>query len=90
MVSSTILLDYNSRFKIKINLLWTFAELEKDKWNEDLYEFLNFDENYLYRLYINVFKNNTDYKFILQNPLLILNYIFIEINKVTRNRHKKK
>ena len=66
------------------------TELEKNKRNEDLYDFLNFDENYLYSLYINVFKNNPDYKFILQNPLLILNYIFIEINKVTRNRNKKK
>ena len=66
------------------------TKLEKDKRNEDLYDFLNFDENYLYSLYINVFKNNPDYKFILQNPLLILNYIFIEINKVTRNRNKKK
>ena len=29
------------------------TELEKDKRNEDLYDFLNFDENYLYSLYIN-------------------------------------
>ena len=65
------------------------TELEKDKRNEDLYEFLNFDENYLYSLYINVFKNNPDYKFILQNPLLILNYIFIEINKVPEIEIKK-
>ena len=65
------------------------TELEKDKRNEDLYDFLNFDENYLYSLYINVFKNNPDYKFILQNPFLILNYIFIEINKVPEIEIKK-
>ena len=44
---------------------------------------------YLYSLYINVFKNNPDYKFILQNPLLILNYIFIEIKKVPEIEIKK-
>ena len=65
------------------------TELEKDKRNEDLYDFLNFNENYLYSLYINVFKNNPDFKFILQNPLLILNYIFIEINKVPEIEIKK-
>ena len=67
--------------QFKENFIAALTELEKDKRNQDLYDFLNFDEDYLYNLYINVFKNNPDYKFILQNPLLILNYIFIEINK---------
>ena len=80
--------DINYR-QFKDKFIMALTELEKDKRNEDLYEFLNFDENYLYSLYINVFKNNPDYKFILQNPLLILNYIFIEINKVPEIEIKK-
>ena len=67
--------------QFKAKFVEALTELEKEKGNNDLYEFLNFDEDYLYSLYISVFKNNPDYKFILQNPLLILNYIFIEINK---------
>ena len=39
----------------------------------------------IYIAYI-LIKNNPDYKFILQNPLLILNYIFIEINKVQKSK----
>ena len=81
-------IDINYR-QFKDKFIMALSELEKDKRNEDLYEFLNFDENYLYSLYINVFKNNPDYKFILQNPLLILNYIFIEINKVPEIEIKK-
>ena len=81
-------IDINYR-QFKDKFIMALTELEKDKRNEDLYEFLNFDENYLYSLYINVFKNNPDYKFILQNPLLILNYIFIEINKVPEIEIKK-
>ena len=80
-------MDYQ---KFKEKFISALKELEKDKKNEDLYEFLNFDEDYLYNLYINVYKNNPDYKFIFQNPLLILNYIFIEINKTTDEDKKKK
>ena len=72
----------NIRYQqFKSKFIEALAELEKEKRNHDLYEFLDFDEDYLYYLYINVFKNNPDRAFILQNPLLILNYIFIEINK---------
>jgi hypothetical protein len=73
----------------KEKFITALKEIEKDKKNEDLYEFLNFDEDYLYNLYINVYKNNPDYEFIFQNPLLILNYIFIEINKATDKEVKK-
>ena len=75
--------------KFKEKFITALKEIEKDKRNEDLYEFLNFDEDYLYNLYINVYKNNPDYEFIFQNPLLILNYIFIEINKATDKEPKK-
>ena len=75
--------------KFKEKFITALKEIEKDKRNEDLYEFLNFDEDYLYNLYINVYKNNPDYEFIFQNPLLILNYIFIEINKSTDKEAKK-
>ena len=79
-------MDYQ---KFKEKFITALKEIEKDKRNEDLYEFLNFDEDYLYNLYINVYKNNPDYEFIFQNPLLILNYIFIEINKGTDKEVKK-
>ena len=79
-------MDYQ---KFKEKFITALKEMEKDKKNEDLYEFLNFDEDYLYNLYINVYKNNPDYEFIFQNPLLILNYIFIEINKATDKEKKK-
>ena len=75
--------------QFKSKFISALNELEKDKKNKDLYEFLNFDEDYLYNLYINVFKNNPDYKFIFQNPLLILNYIFIEINKTPEIKIQK-
>ena len=75
--------------KFKEKFITALKEIEKDKRNEDLYEFLNFDEDYLYNLYTNVYKNNPDYEFIFQNPLLILNYIFIEINKATDKEVKK-
>ena len=79
-------MDYQ---KFKEKFVTALKELEKDKKNEDLYEFLNFDEDYLYNLYINVYKDNPDYEFIFENPLLILNYIFIEINKTTDKDKKK-
>jgi hypothetical protein len=80
-------LDYK---KFKERFVSTLKELEKDKKNEDLYDFLNFDEDYLYNLYINVYKNNPDKEIIFKNPLLILNYIFIEINRTTDKESKKK
>lgn len=79
-------MDYK---KFKERFVTALKELEKDKKNEDLYEFLNFDEDYLYNLYTNVYKNNPDYQFIFENPLLILNYIFIEINKANDKDKKK-
>ena len=79
--------ETNINYKqFKSKFIEALTELEKDKGNRDLYEFLDFDEDYLYNLYINVFKNNPDYKFIIQNPLLILNYIFIDINKKPRDK----
>ena len=80
-------LDYQN---FKEQFVSALKELEKDKRNEDLYEFLNFDEDYLYNLYINVYKNNPDKDIIFKNPLLILNYIFIEINKTSDKEFKKK
>ena len=54
---------------------------EKENTTNDLLEFImDPDENYLYILYNNVYKNNPDKNFIFQNPFLILNYIFIDIN----------
>ena len=79
-------IDYQ---KFKEKFITALKELEKDKKNEDFYEFLNFDEDYLYNLYINVFKDNPDHEFIFENPLLILNYIFIDINKTTDKEKKK-
>ena len=78
-----------SFLQFKADFISALTELEKDKGNQDLYDFLSFDENYLFDLYTNVFKNNPDYKFIFQNPLLILNYIFIEINKPSEIDSKK-
>ena len=75
--------------QFKADFISALTELDKDKGNQDLYDFLSFDENYLFDLYTNVFKNNPDYKFIFQNPLLILNYIFIEINKPTEKDSNK-
>ena len=85
-------IQYNNKIQykqFKANFIAALKDLEKDKRNQDLYEFLDFDENYLYNLYVNVFKNNPDSEFIFQNPLLILNYIFIEINKVPEVEIKK-
>ena len=82
--------EINISYKLfKSKFIEALKELEKDKGNKELYDFLDFDEDYLYNLYINVFKNNPDYKFIIQNPLLILNYIFIEINKKPRDNKEK-
>ena len=55
---------------------------EKGSVTNELLEFMmDPDENYLYILYKNVYRNNPDKDFIFQNPMLILNYIFIDINK---------
>ena len=54
---------------------------EKENTTNELLDFImEPDENYLYILYKNVYKNNPDKNFIFQNPLLVLNYIFIDIN----------
>ena len=51
--------ETNINYKqFKSKFIEALTELEKDKGNRDLYEFLDFDEDYLYNLYINVFKNN--------------------------------
>jgi len=59
---------------------------EKENTTSDLLDFImDPNENYLYILYKNVYKNNPDKNFIFQNPLLILNYIFIDINSQDTN-----
>ena len=59
---------------------------EKENTTSDLLDFImDPNENYLYILYKNVYKNNPDKNFIFQNPLLILNYIFIDINNQDTN-----
>ena len=68
----------------------SLKEKEKDKKNQDLYDFLSLDEDYLYSLYKSVYLNNPDHDFIFQNPLLILNYIFVEINKTDNKNSKSK
>ena len=53
---------------------------EKEKDNKDLKNYLNLNEDYLVSLYKDVFVNNPDQDFIFKNPVLILNYIFTELN----------
>ena len=67
--------------KFKKKFIGILKELEKENKNDDIFEFINLDEDYLYTLYKNVYINNPDRNFIFQNPLLILNYIYLELNK---------
>ena len=67
--------------KFKEKFIASLKDLEKDSKNDDLLLFMNLDEDYLYSLYMNVYQNNPDQNFIFKNPLLILNYIYLEINK---------
>ena len=55
--------------------------LMKENESKELLSYLNLNEDYLMELYVNVFKNNPHRDFILQHPLLILNYIFTEVNE---------
>ena len=71
-------MSYN---KFKKKFITSLKEFEKENKNEDLFAFMNLDEDYLYTLYKNVYQNNPDQNFIFKNPLLILNYIYLEINK---------
>ena len=66
--------------KFKQKFISSLKEIEKDNKNDDLLAFMNLDEDYLYYLYKNVYQNNPDQNFIFKNPLLVLNYIFLEIN----------
>ncbi len=83
-------ISYNDYLKKKKNMNYkqfkrkfisSLKELEKENKNEDLFGFMNLDEDYLYTLYKNVYQNNPDQNFIFKNPFLILNYIYLEINK---------
>ena len=60
---------------------------EKGSKDNDLLAFMNLDEDYLYVLYKNVYQNNPDKDFIFKNPLLVLNYIFLEINKTDEDNN---
>ena len=68
--------------KFKQKFKKALKQQEKDNKIRDLLDFImDPNENYLYNLYENVYKNNPDKNFIFQNPSLVLNYIFIDINK---------
>ena len=71
-------LSYN---KFKNKFILSLKELEKENKINELLEFMNLEEDYLFSLYKNVYLNNPDQNFIFENPLLILNYIYLEINK---------
>ena len=72
------------RFKKKFK--HALSKHEKDSKIGDLIDFImDPDESYLYNLYQNVYKNNPDKNFIFQNPSLVLNYIYIDINKPNIN-----
>ena len=57
----------------------------KEDDNVELLKYLNVNDDYLMELYENVFKKNTHKEFILQNPMLILNYIFTAVNEDSCN-----
>ena len=68
--------------KFKRQFILSLKELEKENKNdEELLTFMNLEEDYLYSLYKNVYQNNPDQNFIFQNPLLILNYIYLELKR---------
>lgn len=61
----------------------------KEDDNVELLKYLDVNEDYLMELYENVFKKNTHKEFILQNPMLILNYIFTAVNEESSNDNNK-
>ena len=64
----------------------TLSKHEKDSKFGDLIDFImDPDESYLYNLYQNVYKKNPNKNFIFQNQSLVLNYIYIYINKPNKN-----
>ena len=68
--------------KFKQKFKNALSKQEKDNKIRDLLDFImDPNESYLYNLYNNVYKNNPDKDFIFQNPSLVLNYIFIDINR---------
>ena len=68
--------------KFKLSL----SKHEKDSKIGDLIDFImDPDESYLYNLYQNVYKKNPNKNFIFQNQSLVLNYIYIYINKPNKN-----
>ena len=74
--------DNMSFQKFKHKFKKALKQHEKNNKIVDLLDFImDPNENYLYNLYENVYKNNPDKNFIFQNPTLVLNYIFIDINK---------
>ena len=74
--------EYMSFQKFKQKFKTALNQQEKDNKIKDLLDFImDPNENYLYNLYENVYKNNPDKDFIFQNPSLVLNYIFIDINR---------
>ena len=91
MEKKNINMSFN-QFKHKFKM--ALKQQEKENTTEDLLNFImDPNENYLYTLYNQVYKNNPDKNFIFQNPLLVLNYIFIDINNKESNpiigRHNK-
>ena len=74
--------EYLNFNKFKKKFKNALSQQEKDNKIRDLLDFImGSNEDYLYNLYNNVYKNNPDKDFIFQNPSLVLNYIFIDINK---------
>ena len=57
----------------------SLKENEKTK-NYDKLKYFNLKDDYLLNLYKTVYLNNPEHDFIFENPLLILNYIFIDIS----------
>ena len=65
--------------KFKMKFIDELVMKEND--HVELLKYLDVNDDYLMELYANVFKKNPHKEFILQNPMLILNYIFAEVNE---------
>ena len=61
---------------------------EKDKDKNEFINYLNLNEDFLLSLYKEVYINNPEQDFIFENPFLILNYIYIQLNKNETNTEK--
>ena len=72
-----------SYFEFKKKFIKSLEEKEKD--NNEFINYLNLNDDFLFSLYKDVYINNPEQNFIFENPFLILNYIYIELNKKDTN-----